>query len=243
MKIAVVIPALDEAERVAEAVESARAAADPGPSAAPGADGVEVVVVDGGSRDDTARRAVAAGARVIEAPAGRAGQLAAGARATGGDVVLFLHADTRLPGGWVRAVHTALREPEVVGGAFALRFDRGARRDARAPRAGGVLGLIEGGARLRGRLLSLPYGDQGLFVRRSVLEAIGGVPQVPILEDLDLVAALKRRGRLALLPLAVESSARRYEGRPLRQMLRNWLALAAWALGVDRRRIAGWYGR
>jgi rSAM/selenodomain-associated transferase 2 len=221
VRVAVVIPALDEAERVGAAVESAR-----GPD-------VDVLVVDGGSRDATLEWARAAGARTLDSPPGRGRQLAVGAAAAEGDVVLFLHADTRLPRGWVAAVERALEDPGVVGGAFTLRF------------AGGGLGLrvIEWGAVLRTRLFALPYGDQALFARREVLEAMGGVPQAPIMEDLDFVRALKQVGRLARIPLAVETSGRRYEGRAMRQMLRNWAALAAWRLGVDRARIAEWYAR
>jgi rSAM/selenodomain-associated transferase 2 len=221
VRIAVVIPALDEAGRVVDAVASARAP------------GVEVWVVDGGSRDGTAERAKASGAQVLAAPRGRAAQLDAGTRASEGEVVLLLHADTRLPPGWAEAVRAALAEPGVVGGAFRLRFDG----------PGAALRLVEWGARLRSRWLGLPYGDQALFARRSALEAAGGVPQAPIMEDLDLVRALRRQGRLVLLPLAVTTSPRRYRGRALRHMLRNWVALAAWRLGVDRARVAAWYGR
>lgn len=217
-----VIPALDEAERVAGAVESARAP------------GVEVLVVDGGSADATASVAAAAGARVVASARGRALQLARGAREARGEAILFLHADTTLPTGWAPAVRAALRDPAVVGGAFRLRFDQ---------RSAG-LRAIEWGARLRALLFRLPYGDQAIFLRRSTLEAIGGVPQAPAMEDLDLVVALRRRGRLALLRLPVTTSARRYlSGGVARTMARHWLAAGAWRLGVDRARVAAWVRR
>jgi rSAM/selenodomain-associated transferase 2 len=222
VKLTVVIPALDEAEWVADAVRSASAP------------GVEVLVVDGGSADATAARAAAAGARVIRTAPGRARQLAAGVAASTGDALLFLHADTRLPIGFEAALRTALRDPATVGGTFRLRFDR------RTP----GLRLIEAGARLRVALLGLPYGDQALFARRATLEAIGGVPQVPIMEDLDLVHALRRRGRLALLSLDAVTSARRHRARgPLRTALRHALAALAWAIGIERGRIAAWVRR
>ncbi|HEY8153218.1 MAG TPA: TIGR04283 family arsenosugar biosynthesis glycosyltransferase [Myxococcota bacterium] len=222
MQLTVVIPALDEAEPIAGAVASA------------GAAGCEIIVVDGGSRDGTQERAAAAGARVVVSPPGRARQLAAGARFAKGDTILFLHADTRLPVNWEGSVRRALADPRVVGGAFRLRFDH------RSP----ALRLIEWGTRLRVALLRMPYGDQALFVRRAVLESLGGIPQVEILEDLDLVRALKRRGRLACLALPAVTSARRYRAAgALRTMLRNWAAVAAWWLGLPRERIAAWVRR
>ncbi len=229
MQIAVVIPALHEADRIAEAIRSARAP------------GVEILVVDGGSRDATAETARAAGARVLRAAPGRAAQLAAGTAASAADALVFLHADCRLPSGYADAVRGALADPTVAGGAFAFRFGRepGASRLA-------ALGLrvVEAGAALRVALFGLPYGDQALFARRSALERAGGVPQVPIMEDLDLVAALRRTGRLVALPLPVETSPRRYLTRGVaRTWLRNAGALAAWRLGLDRGRVASWYGR
>ena len=222
MQLSVVIPTLDEAERITQSVSSAVGGAD------------EVLVVDGGSRDGTPERAEAAGARVISSTPGRARQLGIGAEAARGDVLLFLHADTRLPSGWDAGVRHALADPDVVGGAFRFRFDERTL----------VLRLLEWGTRLRVALLRLPYGDQALFVRRSVLDAIGGLPQVPIMEDLDLVAALKRRGRLVLLTLPATTSARRYRERgPLRTAARNMLAALAWACGRDRARIAAWVRR
>jgi len=218
----VVIPALNEASRVVAAVESARLP------------GVEIVVADGGSWDGTRELAVAAGARVVSGAAGRSEQLAAGVRASGGDAIILLHADSRLPAGFDRAVSSALEDPRTVGGAFRLRFDE----------AGWALRFIEWGARLRIRLFGLPYGDQALFVRRRTLDAIGGIPRAPIMEDLDLAKAMRARGRLALLDLPVTTSARRYcAGGVARTWLRNVLAAAAWFFDVDRQRVANWYHR
>lgn len=255
VKLGVVIPTLDEAGAVEAALRSV-VGVGPGDGAvdlAPlAAAGVEIIVADGGSRDDTCQRARIWGAemaaegplqtRVIELPrdpaAGRSRQLQAGLEACGGDAVLFLHADTRLPAGWAAAVDQALADPRVVGGAFRFRFEP----DAGAGPTPLALRLIEWGARLRVALFALPYGDQAIFARREALEAIGGVPQAPMMEDLDLVAALKRRGRLARLPAAATTSPRRYRERGvLRTFLRNLGALAAWRLGLDRARVAAWY--
>lgn len=222
MALSVVIPALDEGDRIEETLASASVP------------GVEVLVVDGGSRDDTSARARGRGVRVLLSPPGRARQMGVGARAAAGDVLLFLHADTRLPPGYDAAVAQAMADPAVAGGAFRLRFDR----------RSWALQIIEWGARLRVTLLRMPYGDQALFVRRCVLDAVGGVPQVPIFEDLDLVRAVRRAGRLALLPLPATTSARRYAaGGVLRTMARNWVAGVAWLVGIDRARVAAWYGR
>ena len=122
----------------------------------------------------------------------------------------------------------------MVGGAFRFRFDQ------RTP----TLRLIEWGARLRSGWLGMPYGDQALFVRRETLEASGGIPQAPIMEDLDLVKAMKQRGRLAILSQDAVTSARRYvDHGAFRVALRHLLALGAWIVGIDRARVAAWYGR
>lgn len=222
VKIAVVIPALDESSEIRGAIESASAPE------------VEVVVVDGGSRDATAAVATAAGARVIDALPGRARQLEEGARASTCEALLFLHADTRLPPGWADRVRAALADSEVAGGAFRLEFDQ------RTP----GLRMLEWGVRLRIALFALPYGDQAIFVRRRVLDEIGGVPQAPLMEDLDLVRAIQRVGRLIVLTDPVTTSARRYlSGGILRTALAHSLAALAWSAGVDRDRIGRWLRR
>jgi rSAM/selenodomain-associated transferase 2 len=223
VRIAVVIPAWNEEDRIAAAVACAR-------GTEPASD--EVIVVDGGSKDSTCERAREAGARVVSADLGRACQLQAGADATDADAILFVHADTRLPEGHADSIRQALRDPDVVGGAFGFRFEE----------SGFGLRVVEWGVRMRLRFARLPYGDQGLFVRRSALAAAGGIPQVAIMEDLDLVRALQRVGTLALLPEEATTSARRYLADGIVwSVLRNTLALAARSLGVDRERIARWY--
>ncbi len=222
MTISVVIPTLDEAAGIVRAVESVIAP------------GIEVIVVDGGSRDETRRLARDAGARVLECARGRARQLRLGGEESTGDAVLFLHADTRLESGWQEGVRQALSDPRCAGGAFAFRFaERGVRE-----------WWIERGVALRVALFRLPYGDQALFVRRSVLEKMGGMPIVPMMEDLDLVAAIKRAGRLEMLRLAATTSSRRYVERgTLRTIGWHQWALLGWWLGWDRARLAARMGR
>jgi rSAM/selenodomain-associated transferase 2 len=219
--LSVVIPTLDEQEAIANALRCTEAP------------GVERVVVDGGSSDGTPERAGALGAEVVlrSAP-GRARQMEAGWRASSGEVVLFLHADTRLEAGWADAVRAALADDAVAGGAFRLRFE------SERP----VYRIYEGGVALRCALGGAPYGDQALFARREVLEAWGGFAPVPIFVDLDLARAIRGAGRLVVLPLHASTSARRYERRgPLRAMLRNLVAIGAYLIALDRERVARWY--
>jgi rSAM/selenodomain-associated transferase 2 len=221
--ISVVIPTRNERACLHRALECTRRP------------GVERIVVDGGSSDGTPAVAAALGAeRILESEAGRARQLSVGLDAASGETVLFLHADTRLEGDWDRALRRALADPAVAGGAFRLVFE--------SPRR--AYRVVEAGAWLRSRLLRLPYGDQGLFARRKPLIEAGGIPPVPLFEDLDLVGCIRRSGRLALLREPAWTSPRRYERNGVvRTVIRNNLALAAWLLGLDRARVAAWYRR
>jgi rSAM/selenodomain-associated transferase 2 len=214
-----VIPTLDEEQRLPAAIQSVRADA-------------EVIVVDGGSGDATREVAAREGARVLEAPRGRGRQLDQGARAATGEWLLFLHADTRLETGWADAL--AALPPEVVGGAFRFAVD--------SPRP--AFRVVERAVRLRLRLFALPYGDQGLFVRREVYARIGGVPHLPLMEDVAFVARLQRAGRLAFPPVRAFTSARRWDRYGIvGTTLRNWSLLALYAAGQSPERLARRYGR
>ena len=219
--ISVVIPVLNEQAQIGGLLDALAPT------------GAERVVVDGGSQDGTLAAAREHGAeRLIESPPGRAAQLDAGWRAATGELILFLHADTRLDPGWDECVRRALADPAAAGGAFRLRFDS----------ASPALRIVELGAHLRARVGGLPYGDQALFTRRRVLEQAGGVPRVPIFEDLDLARSIRRAGRLVLLSERAWTSARRYESAGVtRTVLRNLLALGAYGVRLDRERVARWY--
>jgi rSAM/selenodomain-associated transferase 2 len=224
-QVTVVIPVLDEAARVARTLAAVR-------STLPAA---EVVVVDGGSRDATVAIARAEpGVRVITAPRGRGAQLDAGARAATGDVLLFLHADVLLPpdaGAWIGRV---LAQPDVVAGAFRIRTVAEGRRHWMAP----LLPLAD----LRARVTRLPYGDQALFVRREAFVAVGGYPDQPLLEDLELARRLWTVGRIVVAPAVVEVSGRRFLARPLRSTLAMHLFPLLYRAGVSPRVLAELYG-
>lgn len=190
MRISVVIPTLNEAEQIADTIASIPA--DPG---------VEILVADGGSRDDTRARAEGAGARVLDAPRGRGPQMNAGAAEAVGDVLVFLHADTRLPPDAFVLIRRVLQFPEVVGGAF--RFSSDGR--------GFFYRFSTAGINLRTAVLRLPFGDQAIFVRAHTFDELGGYRDMPACEDLDFVRRLRGRGRLAVLPARITTSSRKWE--------------------------------
>ena len=137
----------------------------------------------------------------VDAPRGRARQMNAGAATATGEWLVFLHADTRLPPGWTEAIDAARRDPRVNAGCFRFALE------SRSPMAR----VIELGARARVALLGLPYGDQAIFVRRDAFEALRGYADLPIMEDVDLVRRLRRRGSLFRSALPAMTSARRWE--------------------------------
>ncbi len=200
--VSVIIPALNEAPVIARAVHSARAA---------GAD--EVIVADGGSQDATAAAAIDAGARVIEAPRGRGPQLNAGAQASHGEVLLFLHADGLLPPDAVRQIRGALTDPEVVGGNFRINFGPGAHARFLAA----FYHVI--------RQLTVYYGDSAIWCRRDAFRAVGGFPPYPLMEDLKFVHLLQRRGRMAYLDGPVHASPRRWQQAGLARTWASWVVI------------------
>lgn len=222
-RLAAVIPTLDEEARVGPLV--ARLRADP--------DVDEVIVVDGGSRDGTVAAARAAGAEVALSPRGRARQLNAGAALATADALVFVHADVWPPEGLGARVLAALSDPGVVGGAFVTWTS--------LEGAPSWLGPLVHLADVRSRVTRLPYGDQAMFARRRDLEAVGGFPDQPLMEDLELSLRLRRRGRLARLRPAVVVSGRRLAAAPLRTTLIWNTFPALYRLGVSPETLARWY--
>jgi rSAM/selenodomain-associated transferase 2 len=193
---------------------------------------VQVVVVDGGSRDRTCQVArEISGIQVIQGTAPRASQMNQGAAAAEGQVLMFLHADGMPPAGFPDLIHQALEDPQVAGGAFSLALDDAGLR-AR---------LVSRGANLRTWITGHPYGDQALFVRRSVFQEMRGFRPWPYLEDLDFVRRLQQQGRLRILSEVVTVSARRWQAQGYLRTTWHNTILATWLyLGLDAARFARW---
>jgi rSAM/selenodomain-associated transferase 2 len=182
--------------------------------------GVEVTLVDGGSEDGSAAIASCAGFAVVRAERGRARQMNAGAAAASGDVLLFLHADTRLPDGAIELIDAALADGRHLWGRFDVEFDvRTWTMDATAF-------LMN----LRSRLSGIATGDQALFMTRAAFDAVGGFPDQPLMEDVEITSRLRRRSRPSCIRRPVLTSARRWQSRgPWRTILLMWrLRLAYW---------------
>ncbi|MCB2193621.1 MAG: TIGR04283 family arsenosugar biosynthesis glycosyltransferase [Deltaproteobacteria bacterium] len=210
-RISVIIPTLNEEAGIAACLARVVSTSE-----------VEAIVADGGSHDATVKIARQAGAKVITAPKGRAPQMNAGAEASTGDILLFLHADTLLPRGWEAEVRRILARPGVAAGAFSFRVSR---------RSAG-LRFIELAVAWRCRLASMPYGDQGLFMRQQEFKAVGGFPALPIMEDCEIVRRLKKRGRIIVSPAPAITSARRWRRRGILYTTAfNSLVVVAFYLG------------
>lgn len=219
--VTVIIPVLNEELELAACLASCRTA------------GVhEVIVVDGGSHDGTLAIATQAD-KVLHTTPGRGPQQNLGAQAATGDVLLFLHADSRLPVDAVAAINECLNaNPQVVAGCFWQQIDHSAAKYR----------TLERGNAWRVRWLGWMYGDQGIFVRRNTFEAMGGFPDLPLMEDLALSKRIKRYGQRVLLPQQLQISARRWERVGVtQQTLRNWLFILLFHMGVSAHTLARWY--
>lgn len=221
MRIAIIIPTLEEERAISRHLADARRISD------------RLIVSDGGSQDATCDRAHQGGAQVVVGPCGRGPQLNLGARAADAEVLVFLHADTRLPASAAALITKAIQD-QAVGGGFLLRFDSDEKRFHLAAK------LIN----WRTRLSRLPLGDQAQFVSRTAFEALGGFQDWPILEDLDFARRLKKQGKTVILEDPVVTSARRYlQGGLIRTTARNWLIWLLFSLGVSPHRLSGLYRR
>jgi rSAM/selenodomain-associated transferase 2 len=222
-RLSIVVPVLDEADAIAAHLEAL---------APLRARGAEVVLVDGGSRDGTVEQARGRADRVLVAERGRASQMNAGAEVARGDILLFLHADTRLPPGADDVVREALAEGRVWG-----------RFDVRIEGGGRLLGLVAALMNRRSRLTGIATGDQAIFATREAFAAVGGYPDIPLMEDIVLSRRLKELSRPACLKARVTTSGRRWEcNGVLRTILTMWRLRLAFYLGGEPRVLALAYG-
>ena len=220
-RISIIIPTLNEAETIGNTL-----------AALPVREDLERIVVDGGSSDLTVSLAQKAADKVLNCAPGRAVQMNAGAAVAQGEILLFLHADSFITLSGLDAMLTAMENPEVVGGAFRLGID--------STRA--ALHLIAAAANWRTRMTRIPYGDQGIFIRRAVFERFGGYPDLPIMEDLELGRRMKQNGRIVLLPQTILTSSRRWDREgALYTTLRNQLFVLLYYMGLPPIRLARWY--
>jgi uncharacterized protein len=212
-RISVIIPTLNEASSLPETLADLEACR-----------GIEIIVVDGGSDDGTFEHAQGRGVRVLRGPARRAGQMNLAAYAATGDILLFLHADTRLPQGWMDQVERVAADPQTAGGAFHLAI------------SGGLRGMkfIEKLANFRAKRLKMPYGDQAIFVRTEVFRRLGGFPDIPIMEDFELVRRLRRWGEITIAPGIAVTSGRRWVDRGVfLTTVINQVIIAGYLLGLS----------
>ena len=222
MRVSIIIPVLNEERVILQTLESVACL---GPD--------EIIVVDGGSTDGTRELIEAKRIPVVAAGRGRARQMNEGAKRAQGEVLLFLHADTELPPSALEDVRGALMDPRYVGGRFDIALD-GNRLMFKV-----IAALIS----LRSRLSRVATGDQAIFVRADVFRDLGGFPDIPLMEDIALSRALKKKGKIACLRSRVVTSARRWESKGIFSTILNmwWLKLL-YLGGVSPDRLKRFYG-
>lgn len=222
-QISIIIPTLNEAKNIEGAIASTQPSVN-----------IEIIVVDGGSIDDTVEICQSLGVKVISSSPGRAVQMNAGAAVAIGEILLFLHADTRLSLGFDAQIRQVLSQSKIVAGAFDLQIDASPL----------VFRLVEWGVKWRSRLFQMPYGDQAIFLTKKVFHEIGGFLELPIMEDFELMRQLHSRGRIVIINTTIMTSARRWlQKGVLKTTLLNQIIIIAYLLGVSPKKIHSWYRR
>jgi rSAM/selenodomain-associated transferase 2 len=223
--ISLIIPVLNEAENINEIIQHIRALASEGFT--------EIIVVDGDPRGSTINSIKDGDVRTAISLKGRAHQMNRGAAMATGAILLFLHADTYLPSNAFTLIQAAMNDKDVVGGAFDLGFT-----DQRS-----IFRITEMYVFLRTRLTKIPFGDQSIFIRHNYFNMIGGYSDLPLMEDVDLMKRIRKRGdRLYIISEKVHTSARRYEREGIAcATIRNWMLQLLYALGVSPERLIRWY--
>lgn len=219
MSISVIIPTLNEEKYLEDTLKSVDKKTN-------------VIVVDGGSYDSTIVIARRFTDKIILSERGRGMQMERGAREAsasgGGDILLFLHADTLLPRDWRNRVEEIMKDSSFIGGGFKLKIN--SQRLA--------FRFIEAAVNLRSKYLGLIYGDQAIFVRKDAFFAVGGFMGLPLMEDVDLIRRLKKKGKMALLDAEVHTSSRKWDrAGVLRTTLRNWIFLILYYMGISPERL------
>ncbi|MFP4006508.1 MAG: TIGR04283 family arsenosugar biosynthesis glycosyltransferase [Spirulinaceae cyanobacterium] len=220
--ISIIIPTLNEATQIVQTIQNAQTG-----------DGIEIIIVDAGSEDNTIQYAQKLGVKTFLSPQpGRAAQMNFGATQATGDILLFLHADTQLPPHYDGLIRAALAQPGVIAGAFQLGID--------SPEMS--LRLVEKMVSWRSRFFQLPYGDQALFLTQETFKACGGFPDLPIMEDFEFVRRLKRQGKIVLVPASVSTSARRWQKLGVfKTTIINQIIVLGYFLGVSPKQLRHWY--
>jgi len=219
LKLSVIIPGINEEDTIPQVISSVQSDSHH-----------EIIYVDGGSEDSSPHVAGSLGAKVATSLPGRAKQLNMGADLSSGDTLLFLHADSLLPSLYSAAISSCLQKN--LAGAFSLKF-----QPTSIP-----LTIIESLANLRSRLFGLPYGDQGLFLKKDSFQALEGFRDMPLLEDLDLVRRIKQNGELETVGDKIVTSSRRYQDKgPFTTSLTNQFILLAWKAGWSEDKLADLY--
>lgn len=220
--ISIIIPVLNEAAIIKQTIEKLQQHSES-----------EIIVVDGGSQDQTITIAQQTTAKVFTVTGtNRAGQMNAGADMAQGELLLFLHADTQLPLHFEKLIISTLKQPKVVAGAFELAID-GTDKSLR---------WVEILVKLRSHLLSLPYGDQGIFISKQAFFMSGGFATIPIMEDFEFIQRIKKQGRIAIAPGLVTTSGRRWQKLGVWQTtLVNQLIIAGYYLGIPPAKLGDFY--
>ncbi len=221
--ISVIIPTLNEEQELSQTLVQLS-----------GVEKLEIIVVDGGSDDGTVEMAITHGAQILSSPKGRGVQLNRGVKASSGKILLFLHADTRLPDKFADLIHKTLNRENYSAGAFSLQID--------SPRMS--LAIIAYCANMRSKFLQMPYGDQGIFISRNMYDRIGGFEESEIMEDFIFVRNIKKYGRIYILDEAAVTSDRRWQNiGVIRTTLINQLIVLGYSFGIQPSILAGWYQR
>jgi rSAM/selenodomain-associated transferase 2 len=219
--LSIIVPTLQEEQGIAKRIALLAQA-----------ENVEIIVCDGGSRDQTVAEAKKYAHQVLISPPGRSRQMNLGAKNASSEYLLFLHADCSPAHGFVRVIQEALSNPKTIAGCFQMKV----------PGSGFSYRCIEKAASARVKILKLIYGDQGMFLRKSDFERLGGFPELDFMEDLFFSKTLARQGSLRVVNFPIEVSARRWQKHGIiRQSIRNWTLTILAFLGVHPNKLARFY--